>query len=146
MSLHLTFVGYQIWLKSSFHPGSPHLHIFKMTFTGFEGEGGKGRGWKLDLSQIFFFFDVLFKCSPTPLLCVTLVIEFGSFFGWLSLYKFLVMQWVRLRIVLAERKALGMAYSYLSPLKYFWPFFQVWKILTLFIFFTPAYKLTVTKP
>ena len=31
------------WLESSFHPGFP-LHIFKMTFTGFEGEGEGGRG------------------------------------------------------------------------------------------------------
>ena len=39
----------KFWLKYSFHFGL-HLHIFKMTFTGFEGEGGDP-GWKLDLSR-----------------------------------------------------------------------------------------------
>ena len=37
-------VGKEKWLKTSFHPSPPPLHIFKMTSAGFEAKWGSEKG------------------------------------------------------------------------------------------------------
>ena len=74
-------------LKSSFHPGSlPPLHIFKMTFTGFEGEGGRGEGGDpgaipfVDRKIVDIFDSKLFTVEWLPVRKRKLV-EFSNLFS-----------------------------------------------------------------